>query len=287
MFSGFLKQRRLSLIMKQLSVALAGLSLLMFFQNCSEQKINSGASSTTVVGAGNINGNTDDATGVVTQTGGPNCRDEIKSATFPIRMLFIVDTSGSNVTSEMSDPQRQVRKGSIERFYNTYSAKQNFAWAFNIFSGSTSTALIGSSNNPIFGNSSAMVSAISAFNGIADAGNTPYQQAMQLGQQAIQNDTARPNGSKYIVVFMSDGLPNPDRTQTELNGYVTSLVNTLGSASVSFNAVYYGQSNATASNRLRQMAQVGGGNFLDTNANPSGNAFLITDLVQIPGVNCN
>ncbi len=269
-------------------------SLAFLFQNCSDQSFTQASVDKPITRAadifdpdatGRINVDDDDFPGVVTETGGPNCRDELNSLTTPVRVLTVVDTSGSNAYGETTDPNRAVRSGSIQRFYNTYNTRSNFNWGFITFAASSAQSLIGSAAFPVFGSSSSMNTAINIFIGINDDGATPYLPALSLAKKAISDDTARPANSKYIVVFLSDGRPNPDVSVTTLKSEVASLIS-LVPGKVSFNTVYYGQYDANAANRLREMAASGGGNFLDTNANGTGTAFSISDLVTIPGTVC-
>lgn len=281
-------------------IVLLSSTALLFFQNCSQQNFSSSskAANSGTGGAGggggpiddagditNVN-NDNDATGVITQTGGPNCRDELQAITTPVRVLFVVDVSGSNKENIASDPQRVVRGRSIERFFNTYSMRANFSWGFVTFADMSANALIGSGANPLFGTASAMANALDLFTRVPDAGATPYEAALNASQNAVSLDTSRPANVKYVIVFLSDGRPNPDVSQSILNSRVSDIVNTVP-GKVSFNTVYYGPYDSAAVSRLRGMASTGGGNFLDTNANPTGTAFLITDLVTLPGVVCN
>lgn len=264
--------------MKKVGAATAALALLISFQNCAEQKFSSSGSSVDVLNLGNSD---DDATGVITQTGGPNCRDELKALTTPVKMVFVVDASGSNVSNPGSDPQKAVRAGSIQRFYNAYSAKANFAWGFTTFAGSAASTLVAN------GSSSAMQAAIQTFTNQNDNGNTPYAAALDEATAIISGDVGRLPNTKYIVVFLSDGLPNPSISDANLNAKVMAVKNAAGAGGqVSVNTVYYGEVNPDASGRLQMMAATGAGNFLDTNVNPTGNAFLISDLIIVPGVVC-
>jgi hypothetical protein len=285
-----MKPQLLGANMKKLAVVLSTLMLVVSFQNCSQQKLSakSGSASESGDGGGggglNLGPTDDDTTGVVTQTGGPNCRDELHSITTPIRPVFIVDVSGSNKMNNNnqpgSDPNRIVRGDSIERFYNTYKNKGNFNWSFSTFAGNSATILLA------MGNSNSMNNAINTFRNMGDSGETPYIAALNAAKNNIAGDTNRPAGTKYMVVFLSDGLPNPAVNQSTLNAKVAEILAVVPGA-ISFNSVYYGAVNNDASDRLKLMAQAGAGNFLDTNANPTGKDFLITDLVVIPGINCN
>jgi hypothetical protein len=270
--------------MKKFAVAATALLLIVSFQNCSQQKL-SHASGESSGGRGPLNlGNTDnDATGVITQTGGPNCRNQLNTLTTPIKPVFIVDVSGSNFTNGAtpgSDPKRIVRGDSIERFFNTFKAKPNFGWSFSTFAGSIANVLLQ------MGNATSMSNAIATFRAMSDAGNTPYIAAMDAAKSNIMSDAARTADTRYMVVFLSDGLPNPAVSDATLSAKVQEVIGVVP-GKVSFNTIYYGNQDQVASDRLKMMAQVGGGNFLDTNANPTGSNFLITDFVVIPSVVCN
>lgn len=248
--------------------------------NCSNQKLSAGT--------GGSNGGTgDDATGSVPQ----NCVDELKQITIPIKFLFIVDVSGSNASNAGSgyvgtDNGKTKRAGALQTLRNTYANKTNFHYGFTYFSGSTSSALIGYDlNTPAFANSSAVLqSAIDTFKTIPDSGETPYIPALDLGIKALQLDNNRTTQTKWVVVFLSDGMPNPDVPDATLAAKVQNFVGQIP-GQVTFNAIYYGSNDAVAANRLNKMAQAGGGKFLDANTS-TGYNFQITDVVTVPGTKC-
>lgn len=220
----------------------------------------------------------DDATGSIPQ----DCSDQLQQLTIPIKLLFVVDTSGSNVNNNPgTDPNKVVRGQSIQEFFNTYKAKTNFNWGFLHFSGSTANALI---SNPYFTNNTVVVQgAINTFFNINDTGNTPYMAALNLAQTAINSDTNRTAQTKWVVVFLSDGMPNPDVAKTTLADKVSTIVGLIP-GQITFNTVYYGPSNATAIDRLQAMAAAGGGKFVNTNN--SGRSFPIEDVITVPGTSC-
>lgn len=215
--------------------------------------------------------------------------------TLPIKILIVVDTSGSNAgdaTHPGTDSGKVHRAASIQQFFTDFGGKSNFNWGFISFAGSSATALLNSGNSAAatFTNSAAnMQSAITYFEtSIPDYGMTPYQAAMQMASQAIANDTAAAT-TKYIVVFLSDGMPTdyPDSSagDAQIASDVTNLVN-LKAGQITFNTVYYGFLDASASGRLSMMAASGHGQFLDTNANPNAKDFLINSVVTVPGAAC-
>src|SRR5690606_14193417 len=120
--------------------------------------------------------------------------------------------------------------------------KTNFAWSFITFAGTQAKSLLK------LGNSQAMSSTIDDFFNITDNGNTPYLPALNETSAIINGDTSRTADTKYVVVFFSDGMPNPTVAVQTLTQNVTNIIN-LVPGRVSFNTVYYGQYNADAAGR--------------------------------------
>lgn len=223
-----------------------------------------------------------------TDTGGKKCTDQLQQTTIPIKMLFVVDTSGSNADNPNipyvgTDNNKVVRGQSIQEFFNNYKAKTNFSWAINVFNGSSSSALIGySSSQPAFTkNPSIMQQAITNFFGTADVGETPYMAALDLAKAALTGDSDRTAQTKWVIVFLSDGRPNPDVDQATLNAKVNEIRAVIPNQ-VTFNTVFYGNFDSTAVSRLQGMASTGGGKFVNTNN--SGRSFPIEDVITVPGV---
>jgi Mg-chelatase subunit ChlD len=271
------------IVARVLSLAI-GLFAFISFQNCSKANFSaSTAAAAAGVGPLAIGTNDDNGSGIVTQTGGANCHQELRSVTVPVKLVFVVDVSGSNVKNGKdpgTDPDKAVRGGSIERFFNSYRAKSNFFWNFITFADSSADAMIENAN------ASSMQTTIDSFMAMDDSGSTPYAAALDKAKLVITDDSARAANTKYIVVFLSDGFPNPAISDSDINSKIQSVLNVVP-GSISLNTIYYGQEDADASARLKMMAKTGGGNFLDVNMNPTGNVFSISDLVIIPGIVCN
>jgi hypothetical protein len=224
--------------------------------------------------------------------GGSTCSTNLGTTTELTKMLFIVDMSGSNQSApgctlgpDCTDPGKKMRAGSIQKFFNDYGMKSNFAWGFEIFHGTGSTPLImDTAGNPIFSNATAMQSAINTFEGMTDSDNTPYMAALDTATTTIANDPDlhSKNNPQYIVVFMSDGQPDgAGDTASAITSQVQAIVGLLP-GKITFNTVYYGTGDATAAGLLQSMSQVGHGNFLNTSVNPTGLDFAIGDLVVVP-----
>lgn len=248
-------------LIKQTGAIVTGLFLLVGFQNCSEQEFS------TVVEP-------------VTQTGGPNCREQLKEIVTPVELVFVVDVSGSNDGKNPTDLNKKMRAGSIAKFWDMYKGKTNFEWSMITFAKDKAPV------NLEMGSATEMKEMMDAFMAIPDDGNTPYVKALDSTESLLSGHTNRLPNTKYIVLFMSDGKPNPAVADSDLSAEVQDVIDTLP-GEVTLNTLYYGPKDDEASGRLRSMAQTGGGNFLDTNANPTGNSFLISDLIVIPGVVCD
>ncbi len=261
------------------SAALVSAALVFsLFQNCSKANFSASSKSS------------DGNNGSLAHQPG-SCNTQLQQITVPIKTLFVVDMSGSNFKNGSdpgTDPNRTVRGGSIQKFFDDYKAKTNFHWGFVGFQGSSALAFInnGSTSSGRFSaNPNDMTAAVSMFEGLIDDGNTPYKAAMNMAKDIIQNDTGAAANTKYVIVFLSDGMPTDYTSDAQIYSDVSALVNTF-SGRVSFNTVYYGPVDANASGRLKQMSISGGGQFLDTNDNSTGKSFYIADHITIPGVPC-
>lgn len=282
----------------QVGIAVCSVVAMVAFQNCSNKNFGASAIPSNNNSQGNPNVDGNGIIPLAPPTPPYNCVSVLQNSTFPAKLIFIVDVSGSNASNGNqpgTDPMKNYRGGSIQSFYNTFVSKANFHWGFSTFSGNSARALIGTPigttavlNPTVSANPSDMQNAITTFNTVNDNGSTPYREAIAQAKATIMNDNPSSPANattKYMIVFMSDGLPNPDRSETELAGYVTDALSA-APGKVSFNTIYYGTLDNDAGNRMYKMAQVGGGQFLDVNLNPQGKSFPISNVIQVPGVTC-
>lgn len=212
-----------------------------------------------------------------------SCTTTLNETSVPTKMLFIVDVSGSGATT---DSGRAMRDSSIQKFLSDYSSYTNFSWSFLTFNTAV-TALVTSNGSAAFSTAAAMQTAVNTFAKGTDSGNTDYVKPLTTATQMIKADPALNSSSnppQYIVVFLSDGQPNTE-TSTDPTGLVKALV-ALSPGRISFNAIYYGQVDATASNLMNSMATAGSGTFLNTNTNPTGKDFVISSIISVPVTTC-
>jgi hypothetical protein len=217
------------------------------------------------------------------------------------KILFVVDTSGSNVDSTYNiingqsiltpptDPQKDFRGGAISDFLSDFGHKSNFQWGFMTFAGTSANASInaGSSQSPIFtADPNEMGDAVDSFYSKRDTGATPYGAALSLAAKAVSNDpdlnsSERPN---YFVVLLTDGFPSDyynDRGAFDQNVMTRDVANLVGIAPgrVTLSTIFYGQVNIPeAISLLKGMAGLGGGQFASVNVSNSN--FKIDDVIS-------
>lgn len=215
------------------------------------------------------------------------CTNELHSLQTPLKVLFVVDMSGSNALSSGSlpatDPNKTFRGGALQNFLAEYGAKTNFSWGFLAFNANTITPLV-KVGQSLFGSAADMTSGLLAFQSKEDVGNTPYQLAINQASVAITSDPDFSPDVKYAVLFMSDGIPSQPYSVDDLKNGVKGMLN-LSPKQISFNTIYYGESNYEASALMQQLAITGQGKFLNVNAS-SGATIAISDVITIPGVVC-
>lgn len=235
----------------------------------------------------------------------------LQNVKVPVKIMFVVDTSGSNTSWTMSngiltctvagyagcapptDPDKTLRSGSITDFFNKYGDKSNFSWGFITFSGTSAHSYIGSDVRPAFSSAADMHLAINQFNNERDGDATPYLAALNDVGLAISNDPNlhdRGNSAAlYYVIFLSDGYPS-DAVNSDGSVNMDSLNQAIGSiralapGRVMFSTVYYGAKpfqNAIAT--LSGMAS--GGVFVNVDTT-STSTIDIQDLIQVPVGQC-
>ena len=184
------------------------------------------------------------------------------------KVLFVVDQSGSNNTT---DPGKTRRRNAMTKFYQAHSDNNYIQWGFISFQEATATPFI---EFGYFQNGIAFQAALTRFSTTIDAGGTPYKAAITKVGDAIDSDIAagiaagdetEPN---YEIIFLSDGVPTDYDNPINDGNIFADITKLLKKAEgrLHFSTVYYnvsGLADIQASERLKQMAEVGLGKFQD------------------------
>lgn len=280
--------------LRRIKISFITLSLLFIsagFQNCSKVTFSSLKDQSTTTGGG------------PTQT----CTEVLQTTTKNIRILFMVDNSGSTLST---DPNLYFRDQTIKTFLNQYGSKVNFTYSFGYF-GSNNASLSDMNTNQFialsninanapnsylpFGNALQMNQSLISYENtpVLSSANTPYKKAFSAIQTTIDNDPVDPNYPvSYAVVFMSDGMPNPAMSDLEIQAQIDQLFQNVAARNqlISLNTVYFGPAAnsstqaAQAMARLQTMALSGAGQFVDTNQ--TGGQLTIDSVVTVPGIVC-
>jgi hypothetical protein len=147
------------------------------------------------------------------QIEGTVCTSDPTEAVFPVKIMLIVDCSGS---MQMTDPSSAVQPGRqaaakklIDRF------KNNPAVSFSVVQFNGKIVVNGSSSSSTSGFTNDVAVLNAALSSLAQADiTTDYQGALSTAYEILQRDMfeASPTErvrTKYVVIFVSDGGPNP------------------------------------------------------------------------------
>lgn len=195
------------------------------------------------------------------------------------KILFIVDKSYSNwevyfpdgTLLPGTDPRGIKRGGAIDSFVQKNFTKDHFRYGLVAFLKDFGVSYIVDPATGLPGftpEESDVFAATQRLRNENDDGETPYIQALQTALQVIRNDrsTHVEERASYFVLFLSDGIPTLGQSDQVIFNLVQQIKNE--APMVVFNSGFYGdygKFNAEAKNRLKEMARVGGGKFIDFN----------------------
>jgi hypothetical protein len=217
-----------------------------------------------------------------------SCTAQLQASSAELRILFMVDNSGSTKTT---DPSHHYRAETLRTFISQFGTKSNFSYAFGYFSGGSASvydgALFTESPGVNFGDAGFLTGAVDQYVTVGAAGDTPYHAGFATLQSLVSGDVAV-NGSRYsyVIVFMSDGMPTdlPDSVDSRLVELVAQLKASVPNTALTVSAVYFGPtSGAGAILNLKTIAQAGRGQFVDTNIHGT---LAISDIITLPGHEC-
>ena len=229
---------------------------------------------------------------------GEFCTDVPNPVDFPVRILFVVDTSQSMNISDptVTDCGMSVclsRRGqSVEDIVNQYPPGDGVE--YGLISFNTQASILTKDATGVDGFTADPNDVLTKLPSFAVAsGQTDFSAALAESYQMLQTDMAKLDTTslgraRYIVVFMSDGLPDPRTSDEALPMDVrTDIGNIVGLQTVeelgeiSFNTVYINgpgtplSIQSVASELLGQMANLGNGAFREFDPGQSINLFYL------------
>jgi uncharacterized protein YegL len=216
---------------------------------------------------------------------------------FPVRILFIVDVSGSMAISDPPITNCGMsaclsRRGlAVEETLKKYPPGDGIAYGLITFSSTAS--ILTTAPDGFTTDADQVLTKLPTFSNVM--GQTSYDSALSLAYTMLQADmndlgTTVRGRARYEIVFMSDGAPDPDNTgpgeslppdvrMDVLN--IASLQSTQQLALVALNTVYINAANTPANEEfiaatlLSSMANLANGQFRQVNSTQSINLFYI------------
>jgi hypothetical protein len=233
---------------------------------------------------------------------GEFCTQIPDPAQFPVRILFVVDISGSMAISDPEPPNGLSRRAqAVVDTVHKYPPGDGVA--YGLISFASDAAILTTGANGLSGftqDTGQIITAVPSLSAIN--GQTNYDGALSLAFQMLQSDmdtldTTTRSRAKYEVVFMSDGAPDPDNVgpgeslPPDVRADVldiAGLQTTQQLGLIALNTVYINAPNTPASAEfqastlLSSMANLANGTFRQVDGNESINLFYIdfTSIVR-------
>jgi len=206
---------------------------------------------------------------------GSFCTEDPLAVEFPVKILFVVDTSQSMDVTDPPDPRQNGESGRMQAVLEViaeYAGVPGVEIAIQTFNGTVLDSTLGFRPNVEIEDVAYLVAAAADLN--FAGGKTNYGSALDLAYQTILTDTQAAEDrmrarSKYVVIFLSDGLPDPYVPRDELLAQVErihDLERERRLAELRLHTVYLaGRTPAWLQREpealLRDMARVGNGSF--------------------------
>lgn len=222
--------------------------------------------------------------------GDSTCKASQVSENKIVKVLFVVDGSGSNFGANgslPSDPDKQWRTSTLRDFITQHVANKNFYYGLTLFKGTASKSKIIVNGLPGFSNDRAVVSeGFRSFLNTPDGGNTPYKAALKMAKNIIAmdlEDHASDNAS-YAVVMISDGHATDYKHAYDVIPDA-SAIKDLAPDRITLNSVYYSAKkiDASAPQYLKSIAHIGEGAFIVANTKQS---LKLEDVIRISVKSC-
>ncbi|MGZ3769136.1 MAG: vWA domain-containing protein [Bdellovibrio sp.] len=266
--------------------------LALSFQNCSKITVapsDPGPSGKSLSGSGDY-ASSSSSSSSSPQSPNPKCQPGVITSNAIVKVLFVMDTSGSNAYASQgalaSDIGKVWRLQTINNFFTQHQTN-NFYYGLISFSNNVTYEIADSAGNGIFSNDLSVVQAgIQSFQNIKDDGATNYQNPLQVAKTMIENDM-NANASQnalYVMVIVSDGMATDYASVSEMDPDVEAIVN-LAPSKITLNSVYYYNTNGDPSQAgfLQEIAKLGSGSYLNADASQPIN---INSSFTIPSGAC-
>jgi hypothetical protein len=133
---------------------------------------------------------------------GTVCASPPQNAVFPVKILFVVDVSGSMV---VTDPAK-VRVQGVNTVIQKYNGLPGVEFAVLAFSSSIVNVTNGFTDQPDMG---AIDTAISQADDLTDDQGVLGAAYELLSTDMVASTPAERARSKYIIIFFTDGIPDP------------------------------------------------------------------------------
>ena len=175
------------------------------------------------------------------------------------KIMFIVDVSGSNSNN---DGDGSKRADNINRFVEELSKTGDYQYGLITFHSQSESEIYyeGESTARFTSDLEDVYAATQTIRANPARSGTQYEPAFNAVRSAILRDVQSfPNeNTSYQVLFISDGKPS-DRNYLPI---VSNLINIQGRM-VHISTAYYGREGSDAISTLRDIAILGGGNFVN------------------------
>lgn len=169
------------------------------------------------------------------------CLDTPAEVVFPVKVVFVIDTSTSMEISDPVDPMQPDptlstgRARAVRTVLERFRDQPGFAVAIIKFGASANVLTNCGMAGPCFiENTTAQAGVLLRAVGelAISAGTTDYESAMNATFQLISDDLKQRDKvslarSKYVVIFMSDGLPSPQTADSNNLQTITQVVGNL------------------------------------------------------------
>lgn len=206
---------------------------------------------------------------------GSFCTEDPLAVEFPVKILFVVDTSQSMDVTDPPDPANNNESGRLRAVLDViddYAGIPGVEVGIIVFNGTVADTTLGF--RPIVEPQDVASVVAAAANLNFAGGKTDYAAALDLAYQTIVTDTSQADEkmrarSKYVTIFLSDGMPDPYITPDEAVAMVKrihDLERERRLAELRIHTIYLsGRTPAWLQRQpealLRDMARVGNGSF--------------------------